>query len=167
MIRPSRYRDLCSFARALDKRNHPMLIHCNKGKVSDSQQTSSPRPTAPSTSPEQIQFGDCLDSSLLLPSSSSSVALCTSSVLGTNFGVATEFLVLSVLQSSRRDSTLSFLCGQQHRTGCLVGSLRKVQRWAYSSIFDEYIRFSYPKPRMMDQQVSVLRTRRRTRPLTT
>ncbi|KAI9989757.1 hypothetical protein PInf_020044 [Phytophthora infestans] len=55
----------------LDKRNHPMLIHCNKGK---------------------------------------------------------------------------------HRTGCLVGSLRKVQRWAFSSIFDEYIRFSAPKPRMMDQQ---------------
>ena len=41
----------------------------------------------------------------------------------------------------------------QHRTGCLVGSLRKVQRWAFSSIFDEYIRFSAPKPRMMDQQV--------------
>ena len=55
----------------LDKRNHPMLIHCNKGK---------------------------------------------------------------------------------HRTGCLVGALRKVQKWAFSSIFDEYIRFSAPKPRMMDQQ---------------
>nr|CCA21879.1 hypothetical protein ALNC14_080220 [Albugo laibachii Nc14] len=41
----------------------------------------------------------------------------------------------------------------KHRTGCLVGSLRKVQRWAYSSTFDEYIRFSSPKPRMMDQQV--------------
>ncbi|KAL0586193.1 hypothetical protein ABG067_004041 [Albugo candida] len=40
----------------------------------------------------------------------------------------------------------------KHRTGCLVGSLRKVQRWAYSSTFDEYIRFSSPKPRMMDQQ---------------
>ncbi|KAH9113996.1 hypothetical protein LEN26_008506 [Aphanomyces euteiches] len=33
-----------------------------------------------------------------------------------------------------------------------LGSLRKVQRWAFSSIFDEYIRFSHPKPRMMDQQ---------------
>lgn len=41
----------------------------------------------------------------------------------------------------------------KHRTGCLVGSLRKVQKWAFSSIFDEYIRFSAPKPRMMDQQV--------------
>lgn len=34
-----------------------------------------------------------------------------------------------------------------------MGSLRKVQKWAFSSIFDEYIRFSAPKPRMMDQQV--------------
>lgn len=45
----------------------------------------------------------------------------------------------------------------KHRTGCLVGCLRKVQRWAFSSIFDEYIRFSCPKPRMMDQQVGWLR----------
>ncbi|KAG7379324.1 tyrosine-protein phosphatase siw14 [Phytophthora pseudosyringae] len=64
----------------LDKRNHPMLIHCNKGK---------------------------------------------------------------------------------HRTGCLVGSLRKVQRWAFSSVFDEYIRFSAPKPRMMDQQfIELFKTER-------
>ncbi|GAB9476460.1 hypothetical protein Gpo141_00013525 [Globisporangium polare] len=64
----------------LDKRNHPMLIHCNKGK---------------------------------------------------------------------------------HRTGCLVGSLRKVQKWAFSSIFDEYIRFSAPKPRMMDQQfIELFKTER-------
>ncbi|KAF0702877.1 hypothetical protein AaE_015660 [Aphanomyces astaci] len=68
----------------LDQRNHPMLIHCNKGKV---------------------RHCPCI----LLP---------------------------------------SYL----HRTGCLVGCLRKVQRWAFSSIFDEYIRFSHPKPRMMDQQ---------------
>lgn len=37
-----------------------------------------------------------------------------------------------------------------------MGSLRKVQKWAFSSIFDEYIRFSAPKPRMMDQQVRVV-----------
>ncbi|KAF1318976.1 hypothetical protein FI667_g13504, partial [Globisporangium splendens] len=66
----------------LDKRNHPMLIHCNKGKL-------------------------------------------------------THYLMFVM---------------EQHRTGCLVGSLRKVQKWAFSSIFDEYIRFSAPKPRMMDQQ---------------
>ncbi|KAL4165146.1 hypothetical protein KRP22_003877 [Phytophthora ramorum] len=49
----------------------------------------------------------------------------------------------------------------KHRTGCLVGSLRKVQRWAFSSIFDEYIRFSAPKPRTMDQQfIELFKTER-------
>lgn len=55
----------------LDKRNHPMLIHCNKGK---------------------------------------------------------------------------------HRTGCLIGCLRKLQQWSLTTIFDEYRRFSYPKSRSMDQE---------------
>ena len=40
----------------------------------------------------------------------------------------------------------------KHRTGCLIGCLRKVQGWAFSSIVDEYIRYSKPKSRMMDQQ---------------
>ena len=40
----------------------------------------------------------------------------------------------------------------KHRTGCLVGCLRKVQHWALSSVFDEYIRHSSPKQRQMDQQ---------------
>lgn len=82
----------------LDKRNHPMLIHCNKGKVN--------------------WIGSLVDS--------------TAYALMRLFGLYTRI---------------------QHRTGCLVGSLRKVQKWAFSSIFDEYIRFSAPKPRMMDQQV--------------
>lgn len=54
----------------------------------------------------------------------------------------------------RRNHPMLIHCNKgKHRTGCLVGCLRKVQRWAFSSIFDEYIRFSYPKARMMDQQV--------------
>ncbi|RKO82794.1 protein-tyrosine phosphatase, partial [Blyttiomyces helicus] len=40
----------------------------------------------------------------------------------------------------------------KHRTGCLVGCLRKLQHWSYTSIFDEYRRFSHPKSRSMDQQ---------------
>ncbi|CAG8536176.1 3782_t:CDS:2 [Cetraspora pellucida] len=40
----------------------------------------------------------------------------------------------------------------KHRTGCLVGCLRKLQRWTHTSIFDEYRRFSCPKSRSMDQQ---------------
>ncbi|KAJ3106158.1 tyrosine-protein phosphatase siw14 [Phlyctochytrium planicorne] len=40
----------------------------------------------------------------------------------------------------------------KHRTGCLVGCLRKIQHWSFTSIFDEYRRFSHPKSRSMDQQ---------------
>mmetsp|Transcript_4218 Transcript_4218/g.6432 ORF Transcript_4218/g.6432 Transcript_4218/m.6432 type:complete len:173 (+) Transcript_4218:78-596(+) len=40
----------------------------------------------------------------------------------------------------------------KHRTGCLVGCYRKTQKWCYSSIFDEYIRFAVPKSRLVDQR---------------
>lgn len=40
----------------------------------------------------------------------------------------------------------------KHRTGCLIGCLRKACSWSLSSILDEYIRFSAPKSRFMDQQ---------------
>jgi tyrosine-protein phosphatase SIW14 len=79
----------------LDSRNHPILIHCNKGKVT---------------------------SSLRLIFSSHLLTLCL--VFG----------------------------DEQHRTGCLVGCLRKVQRWSLTSIFDEYRRFAGSKARILDQQ---------------
>jgi len=40
----------------------------------------------------------------------------------------------------------------KHRTGCLVGCLRKFQKWSNTSIFDEYRTFSNPKSRAMDLQ---------------
>lgn len=40
----------------------------------------------------------------------------------------------------------------KHRTGCLVGCLRKLQKWCLSSIFDEYQRFAGPKARLCDQR---------------
>jgi len=40
----------------------------------------------------------------------------------------------------------------KHRTGTLIGCLRKLQRWCLSAIFAEYIRFSSPKHRVLDQQ---------------
>jgi len=40
----------------------------------------------------------------------------------------------------------------KHRTGVLVGCLRKVQGWSLTSIFDEYRRFAGSKVRMLDQQ---------------
>lgn len=44
-----------------------------------------------------------------------------------------------------------FLQGK-HRTGCLVGTLRKVQRWSLTSTIDEYRRFAGLKVRALDQQ---------------
>ncbi|CAK7896585.1 inositol phosphatase Siw14p [[Candida] anglica] len=40
----------------------------------------------------------------------------------------------------------------KHRTGCLVGVLRRLQKWSLTIIFDEYRKFSAPKERPMDQQ---------------
>lgn len=41
---------------------------------------------------------------------------------------------------------------RQHRTGSLVGCLRRVQQWSLTSVFEEYMRHSRPKARFMDQQ---------------
>ncbi|WPK26288.1 hypothetical protein PUMCH_003637 [Australozyma saopauloensis] len=40
----------------------------------------------------------------------------------------------------------------KHRTGCLVGTLRRLQGWSLTIIFDEYRKFAAPKERSMDQQ---------------
>lgn len=40
----------------------------------------------------------------------------------------------------------------KHRTGCLVGVLRRLQEWSLTIIFDEYRKFAAPKERPMDQQ---------------
>mmetsp|Transcript_25390 Transcript_25390/g.32293 ORF Transcript_25390/g.32293 Transcript_25390/m.32293 type:complete len:199 (-) Transcript_25390:7-603(-) len=40
----------------------------------------------------------------------------------------------------------------KHRTGCIVGGLRKLQNWSLASIFCEYRRFAGAKVRILDQQ---------------
>ncbi|GER43064.1 tyrosine-protein phosphatase [Striga asiatica] len=40
----------------------------------------------------------------------------------------------------------------KHRTGCLVGCLRKLQSWCLTSVFDEYQRFAAAKARIADQR---------------
>ncbi|EPZ33600.1 protein-tyrosine phosphatase [Rozella allomycis CSF55] len=59
---------------------------------------------------------------------------------------------LTVLVDSRNLPTLIHCNKGKHRTGCLVGCLRRLQGWTFTSIFDEYRRFSNPKARAMDQQ---------------
>jgi tyrosine-protein phosphatase SIW14 len=59
---------------------------------------------------------------------------------------------LSVLLDKRNHPIFVHCNKGKHRTGCLIGCLRKVQYWSHTSIFDEYRRFSHPKSRSMDQQ---------------
>lgn len=40
----------------------------------------------------------------------------------------------------------------KHRTGCLVGCIRRLQGWSLTMILDEYRRFAAPKARPLDQQ---------------
>lgn len=40
----------------------------------------------------------------------------------------------------------------KHRTGCLVGCIRRLQNWSLTMIMDEYRRFAAPKARPLDQQ---------------
>eukprot|EP01041_Mallomonas_annulata_P013518 gene13518-28672_t len=40
----------------------------------------------------------------------------------------------------------------KHRTGCIIGCLRKCRGWALSAISAEYITFADPKPRLEDQR---------------
>lgn len=41
----------------------------------------------------------------------------------------------------------------KHRTGSVVGCLRKIRGWSLSAIFTEYILYASPKSRIEDQQL--------------
>ncbi|GFF27036.1 tyrosine-protein phosphatase SIW14 [Aspergillus udagawae] len=53
----------------------------------------------------------------------------------------------------------------KHRTGCIVGCFRKVQGWDMLAIRKEYIRFSWPKSRPLDERFIELFDDTRLRPL--
>lgn len=40
----------------------------------------------------------------------------------------------------------------KHRTGCLVGCVRRIQQWSKTAIFEEYRLFAHPKERFIDLQ---------------
>jgi len=53
----------------------------------------------------------------------------------------------------RRNHPVLIHCNKgKHRTGCVVGCVRKIQQWGLTLIFDEYRRHSHPKSRALDQQ---------------
>ncbi|XP_009757974.1 inositol diphosphatase DSP4 [Nicotiana tabacum] len=59
---------------------------------------------------------------------------------------------LEVLIDVRNHPVLIHCKRGKHRTGCLVGCLRKLQKWCLTSVFDEYQRFAAAKARVSDQR---------------
>lgn len=57
---------------------------------------------------------------------------------------------LKVLIDVRNHPVLIHCKRGKHRTGCLVGCLRKFQNWCLSSVFEEYQRFAGVKSRATD-----------------
>jgi tyrosine-protein phosphatase SIW14 len=66
-----------------------------------------------------------------------------------------EDKIVAALQviMDRRNLPILIHCNKgKHRTGCLIGALRKIMNWSHASIVDEYRLYSAPKSRTMDQQ---------------
>lgn len=63
------------------------------------------------------------------------------------------YAAIRVVIDSRNLPILVHCNRGKHRTGCVVGCIRKLQNWSLTSIFDEYRRFASPKARALDQQL--------------
>ncbi|CAD6339876.1 unnamed protein product [Miscanthus lutarioriparius] len=59
---------------------------------------------------------------------------------------------LKVVLDPRNQPLLIHCKRGKHRTGCVVGCLRKLQKWCLSSVFEEYHRFAAAKARITDQR---------------
>ncbi|KAI4985265.1 hypothetical protein ZWY2020_017895, partial [Hordeum vulgare] len=57
---------------------------------------------------------------------------------------------LKVVLDVRNQPLLIHCKRGKHRTGCVVGCMRKLQKWCLSSVFDEYQRFAAAKVRSTD-----------------
>ncbi|RKO98186.1 hypothetical protein CXG81DRAFT_29280 [Caulochytrium protostelioides] len=66
-----------------------------------------------------------------------------------------EEIVLEALELilDPRNYPLIVMCNLgRHRTGTVVGCMRKLQRWNLTSIFEEYRRYAGPKVRILNEQ---------------
>ncbi|KAK3155403.1 hypothetical protein QOZ80_2BG0202860 [Eleusine coracana subsp. coracana] len=59
---------------------------------------------------------------------------------------------IKVILDVRNQPVLIHCKRGKHRTGCVVGCLRKLQKWCLSSVFDEYLHFAAAKARSTDQR---------------
>ncbi|CAJ0882152.1 8876_t:CDS:2 [Entrophospora sp. SA101] len=67
----------------------------------------------------------------------------------------TEEVVLEALELilNSHNYPMIIMCNLgRHRTGTIVGCLRKLQRWNLTSIFEEYRRYAGPKVRVLNEQ---------------
>ncbi|KAJ2737908.1 tyrosine-protein phosphatase required for protection against superoxide stress (By similarity) [Coemansia sp. BCRC 34301] len=67
----------------------------------------------------------------------------------------TEDMILEAfnLILDKKNHPMAIMCNiGRHRTGTVVGCLRKLQRWNLASIFEEYRRFAGPKVRILNEQ---------------
>lgn len=83
------------------------------------------------------------------------INLCHLGDGGVNFEPISEQTVLESLDVilHHRNYPLIIMCNQgRHRTGTVVGCLRKLQMWNLTSIFEEYRRYAGPKVRVLSEQ---------------
>ncbi|KAI4302047.1 hypothetical protein L6164_035266 [Bauhinia variegata] len=80
----------------------------------------------------------------------SPVIRCAALDLSVSILKDTMMEALKVLIDVRNHPVLIHCKRGKHRTGCLVGCLRKLQNWCLSSVFEEYERFAGAKSRAMD-----------------
>lgn len=59
---------------------------------------------------------------------------------------------LEILNDKSNHPVLVHCNRGKHRTGCVIGCLRKQQNWSHIMIFDEYRKFATPKERPLDLQ---------------
>ncbi|XP_021309568.1 probable tyrosine-protein phosphatase At1g05000 isoform X1 [Sorghum bicolor] len=65
------------------------------------------------------------------------------------FFLCPDLMAISLIDASNHPVLIHCKRGK-HRTGCVVGCFRKLQRWCLTSIFDEYQRFAAAKTRVSD-----------------
>lgn len=66
--------------------------------------------------------------------------------------IVTFLEVMRVVMNDQRRPLLIHCNKGKHRTGCVVGCLRRLRGWSVSCIVDEYMLMACPKPRLEDQR---------------
>lgn len=82
----------------------------------------------------------------------SGITQITMAMASTKQGIDTDVLskVVKILMDRENHPILVHCNESNHRTGCVVGALRKVKGWTTNNILEEYKRITEPKVRDCD-----------------